>query len=166
MDKLGIEPSLLLAQIVNFTIIMVVLSKLLYKPILTMLEKRKKEIEEGLAITEKMRTEEEKLQQRKQKMLEETRREAQEIIEEARKQAKEEEKEILADAHRQAEDVVAKGRAEVVHLREGMEKGVRISAVELAERMAQRLLSSVLSPEDKHKLIKKHLKELESVNVS
>ena len=42
MEKLGIEPQLLLAQLVNFGIIIFVLSKFLYKPILDMLEKRKK----------------------------------------------------------------------------------------------------------------------------
>ena len=44
MEKLGIEPVLLAAQIVNFLVILVVLQKLLYKPILGMLEKRKREI--------------------------------------------------------------------------------------------------------------------------
>lgn len=47
MEQLGIEPQLLLAQLVNFLIILFVLSKLLYKPILGMIEKRKKEIAEG-----------------------------------------------------------------------------------------------------------------------
>jgi F-type H+-transporting ATPase subunit b len=61
MDKLGIDPKLLLAQLVNFTIIMLLLKKFLYKPILDMLEKRKKEIAEGVALTAKMREEEEKL---------------------------------------------------------------------------------------------------------
>jgi len=58
MEKLGIEPSLLLAQIINFAIIVVVLSKLLYKPILSMLEKRKREIEESLRLTDKLRADE------------------------------------------------------------------------------------------------------------
>ena len=165
MDKLGIEPKLLIAQIINFSIIVMVLSKLLYKPILTMLEKRKKEIAEGLQLTEKMREEEEKFQQKKAKMLETTRKEAQQIIEEARKQAKEEEKEIIADAHTQVEHMLQKGKAEIELQREHMEKEVHQSAVELAVAMRKRLLGSVLSNEDKHKLIQRHIKELESVHV-
>ena len=165
MDKLGIEPKLLIAQIINFSIIVAVLSKLLYKPILTMLEKRKKEIAEGLQLTEKMREEEEKFQQKKAKMLETTRKEAQDIIEEARKQAKEEEKEIIADAHKQVEQMMVKGKAEIESQREHMEKEVRQNAVELAVAMSKRLLTSVMSNEDKHKLIQKHIKELESVHV-
>ena len=89
MEKLGIEPSLLLAQIVNFVIIMVVLTKILYTPILGMLEKRKKEIEESLAIRERLRVEEEKMQVRKEKLLSEARKEARAILDEAKKQGKE-----------------------------------------------------------------------------
>jgi len=160
MDKLGIEPKLLIAQIINFLIIVIVLSKLLYKPILNMLAKRKKEIEDGLKLTEKMREEEEKFKEKKQKMLETTRGEAAAILEEARKQAKEEEKDIIASAHKEAGAIIVKGKAEVGRQRVEMEKGVTKSAIELAVSMSERLLTGVLSNEDKHKLISKHVKEL------
>lgn len=163
MDKLGIEPKLLLAQIINFSIIIFVLSKLLYKPILDMLAKRKKEIQEGLALTEKMRLEDEKFQQKKQKMLEVTRKEAQVILEEARKQAKDEEKEIINAAHKEAEGIIEKAKADIETLRTDMEKGVRSSAIELAVSMSKRLLENVISNEDKHKLISKNMKLLESI---
>ena len=103
MEKLGIEPSLLLAQIINFSIIVVVLTKFLYKPILAMLAKRKKEIEEGLLITERLRLEEEKLGARREKLLNEARKEARVILEDAKMQGKDLEKEIVAAAHKEAD---------------------------------------------------------------
>ena len=163
MDKLGIEPSLLLAQIINFAIIVVVLSKLLYKPILSMLEKRKREIEEGLHLTEKLRLEEEKIQDKKGKVLEEARKEAVGIIDEARKQGGEEAAEIVAAARHEAELVLAKGKSDVGQLRVSMEKEVRQTAIELAVLMSKRLLSSVLTSEDKHRVLAKHVKELEGL---
>lgn len=163
MDKLGIEPKLLLAQLINFAIIILVLSKLLFKPILTMLEKRKKEIAEGLHLTEKMREEEEKFQQKKQKMLEVTRKEAQVILEEARKQAKEEEKEIIAAAHKEAEGITQKAKADIELARIDMQKGVQSSAIELAVAMSKRLMANILTSEDKHKLIAKYIKNLSSM---
>jgi F-type H+-transporting ATPase subunit b len=163
MDKLGIEPKLLLAQIVNFLIITVILTKLLYKPILTMLEKRKKEIEEGLKLTAKMREDEEKFGQKKLKMLETTRKEAQGIIDEARKQAGEEAREIITDAHKDAEEIIQKGKEDARVARVEMEKNVRKDAVDLAVAMSKRLLAKVLSSDDQHRLIAKNIKELESV---
>src|SRR3990167_64926 len=163
MEQLGIEPSLLLAQVVNFLIIVFVLSKVLYKPIIDMIDKRKREIEEGLTLTQKMREEEEKMQAKKVKLLEETRKEGRVVIEEAKKQAKEVEKDLVAQAQKQAEEIVAKGKADVERLHESMQKDVRKEAIDLAIRMTKRLLASVLSAKDQHALIEKHVKELESV---
>ena len=84
MDKLGIEPSLLLAQIVNFLVILVLLNKLLYKPILTMLEKRKKEIEDTVKITERLKKDEARMEEKHEKVLTKAREEASSIIEEAK----------------------------------------------------------------------------------
>lgn len=163
MEQLGIEPQLLLAQIVNFLIILFVLSKLLYKPILRMIEKRKKEIAEGLAITEKMRLSEEKLKEKEEKLLMEARREARNIIEAGEKEGEDTKKDIIAGAHKEAEAIVAKGKDDVEALREKMEKDVRRAAIELATAMTKRLVSTVLGVGEQHKLIAKQLKELEKV---
>lgn len=164
MEQLGIEPNLLLAQIVNFLIIFFVLSKLLYKPILGMLEKRKKEITAGLELTEKMRSEEEKLNVRKEKLLDEARKEARNIVEAGKKEADEQAKEIVESAHTSAREIIEKGKEDVVDLRAGMQKDVQRAAVDIAQAMTKQLLSQVLTPADQHKLIQKHLKELEKVN--
>jgi len=165
MEQLGIEPNLLLAQIVNFLIIFFVLSKLLYKPILGMLEKRKKEIEAGLELTQKLREEEEKMTVRKEKLMEEARKEARNIVEAGKKEADAQAKEIIEDAHTQAQGIIAKGKEEVTALRTSMEKDVRRAAVDIAVAMTKQLLLKILTPADQHKLIQKHVKELEKVNV-
>jgi F-type H+-transporting ATPase subunit b len=163
MEQLGIEPKLLIAQVVNFLIIIVVLTKLLYRPILRMLEKRRKEIAEGLALTEKMREEAEKLAAKREAVLDAARREGTKLIDEARGQAHEAEKEIVADAHRQAEELIARGRAEVVRQGEQMEKDLRGKTVELASAMTRRLLSEVMGAKEQHKLLSAHIKKLSSV---
>ncbi|MBI4065437.1 F0F1 ATP synthase subunit B [Candidatus Gottesmanbacteria bacterium] len=163
MEQLGIEPKLLLAQIINFTIIMVVLTKLLYKPILSMLEKRKKEIEAALALTEKMRLEEEKMKERKERLLSDARKEGHVVLDEMRKVAKEEEKEIIARARKEAEAIIEKGKQDVARLKEELMIDVRREAVGLAGAMVQKLLSRSLTNTDKHAIIAKNLKDLESV---
>ncbi len=164
MEQLGIEPKLLLAQIVNFLIIFFVLSKLLYKPILDMLEKRKKEITAGLELTEKLRAEEEKTNVRKEKVLDEARREARNIVEAGKKEAEAQARDIIEAAHTQAQGIIAKGKDDIVELRAGMEKDVRKAAVDIAQAMTKQLLSQILSSADQHKLIQKHIKELERVS--
>ncbi len=166
MDKLGIEPTLLIAQLVNFSIIIVVLSKLLYKPILEMLEKRKKTIAEGVALTESLKIEEEKLAQKREKVLAEARIDAREMIEEAKKLAKEEGNGIIEQARNEAEDIIEKGKREVASQREAMQKGVEREAIELAEVMASKLLAQSLKGDTQHEIIKKQLKQISKLKVS
>ena len=47
LSDFGVQPILLLAQIVNFLILLILLKKFLYKPILQVLEKRKETIDEA-----------------------------------------------------------------------------------------------------------------------
>ncbi len=149
-----------MAQIVNFAIIVVVLTKLLYKPILGMLEKRKKEIEEGLAITERMRAEEEKLGGRREKLLGEARKDARLILEDVKKQAKDVERDIVATAHKEAAEIIEKAKREAVATHEALAGDIRREAVELAGAMAKRLVAGILSSADQHKLMAKHLADL------
>lgn len=162
MDKLGIEPKLLAAQVVNFLVIIFVLQKLLYKPILGMIEKRKKEIAEGLSLTEKMRAEEEKLKEKQEKALAKAREDALLVIEDAKKQAKEVEKELLADAHAQAAAVLARAKAEAEEMHKASKTEIKREAVDLAVVMAKRLLSSALGAKEQHTLIAKRVKDLDA----
>lgn len=161
MDKLGIEPKLLIAQLVNFAIIVVVLQKLLYKPILDMLAKRKKEISEGLSLTEKMRLEEEKFKEKQEKAMVKAREDALLIIEDAKKEAKEVEKQIVADAHKEASVIIARAKEDAADVETSLQAKLRKEAVELAVTMSKRLLSSVMTAKDQHAFIDKRVKDLE-----
>ena len=46
IKQFGINPILLAAQVVNFIVLLFIFKKLLYKPILKVLDERKKKIEE------------------------------------------------------------------------------------------------------------------------
>lgn len=162
MDKLGIEPTLLAAQMVNFLIILVVLNKLLYKPILTMIEKRKKEIAEGVALTQKIREEEEKLKEKVEKAMIKAREDALLIIEDAKKQGKEVEKEVISEAHDQVAAIIERAKGEAIELRKASEAKIRQEAVDLAVIMAKRLLGSVLSAKEQHLLIDTRISDLEN----
>ena len=111
MDKLGIELPLLLAQIVNFTIMVVILSKLMYKPLLKVLNERKKKIEEGLKFAEKAQIEEEKLEEKKKQIISEAREEVKTIFEDARKQGK-----------RLKDDMLKTGKEELLTVKDKLQK--------------------------------------------
>lgn len=161
MKELGIEPMLLLAQIINFGIIFFVLKKFLYKPVLTMLEKRKKETEETIERAKRMEHEEGKMKEKQEKLVADAKKEARIILEEAKKQAEEQKRMTLAEAHTEVQSILAKGKTQAAAYQKTVESDVRKQAVELASLMVQKLLPEILSDQDHKKLIASQLKELE-----
>jgi F-type H+-transporting ATPase subunit b len=79
-DALGINLPQLIAQIVNFFVLMAVLRLVLYKPILKMLDERKMKISEGLNAADIARAEAAKAQANIQEQIEVARREGQDIV--------------------------------------------------------------------------------------
>lgn len=165
MDKLGIQPTQLLMQAINFVILMVVLGKFLYKPILKSLDARRKKIEEGLTYAEKARIEAEKAEKKKAELLARAKDEGRRIVEESKKAGKQLEEEIVAKAHDEAEAMLEKAKQDIEQARMDMQKGVQKDAVELATNMLGRVMPQVLSTgaqkaivDKKLQLLAKHLK--------
>lgn len=161
MEALGIEPILLVGQIINFFILFFVLKKFLYKPVLGMLKKRKDEIDEGLALTQKMSREEAKLKEREEELVSQAKKDAKALIEDAKKQIEEQKKAIIAEAHTQSSEILAKAKKTADALKDQALDSVRQEAVELASQMVVKLAPEVLSDTDHRKLISSHLKELQ-----
>lgn len=166
MEQLGIDPGLLLAQIVNFVIIMVVLTKLLYKPILKTLDERRKKIDEGLALAEKMNTFKQEQEEERKKMLDDARIEVRRILDDAKGRADAQKKEMLAEARVEASEIVQKGKAEVEEERVKMQKAVRGDTVDLATAMTRQLLTDIISEKDQKRLISEHTKKIERMKVN
>jgi F-type H+-transporting ATPase subunit b len=113
LTKLGIDWKLLIAQIINFLILLFVLYKFAYGPIVAMLEKRQKKIEQGLKDAEVARKNLEKSEERQKEILKKARREAREIIEKSHTQAEKSKSEIAAEAKAQAEKILSDARVEI-----------------------------------------------------
>lgn len=144
IEKLGIDGKILIAQIINFGILLVVLYKLLYKPILDVLERRKKTIEKSLKdaadISERMEHAEVEIGMK----LTEAKREASRILEEARKMAEDERQKRKEEAAREVQDMREKVRAEIEEEKRGIINEARQEigglVVELAEKVIRKNL--------------------------
>ena len=115
LEKLGINWSLLIAQIVNFMIVLGVLSYFIYRPFLDLLDKRRERIQKSMDDAariehqmqefEAMRLEEmKKLDRESGAYLEQMRRKAGELQEEMIATAAKEAESIVANAHKRAEE--------------------------------------------------------------
>ncbi|OIO14684.1 ATP synthase F0 subunit B [Candidatus Gottesmanbacteria bacterium CG11_big_fil_rev_8_21_14_0_20_37_11] len=163
MENIGIEPSQLLTQVINFLLMVILLTKLLYKPVLKALDERKKKIEESLKLAEEIKLEADKNEKKRQEIINKSKQEAKQIIEEAKKTAKQVEAEIIMKAHNEAEMIIEKGKKDIEGEREQMEKQLRNKTIEIASEMAEKVIGMVLSDSDHHKIINNKLKDLKNI---
>jgi F-type H+-transporting ATPase subunit b len=113
LTKLGIDWKLLIAQIVNFLVLLFVLWKFAYGPVLAMLEKRQKKIEKGLEDADEAHKKLTESTDMQKEILKKARMEAKEIVEKARVQAEKSKSEIAAGSKVQAEKIIASAKAEI-----------------------------------------------------
>lgn len=160
MEQLGIQPVQLLMQIINFGILVFLLNKFLYAPIVRMLDERKRKIEEGLASTKSMEIEAQKTEKNRQEIIEKARIEGKHVIEEAKKAAKRVEEELVKKAKQEAAAVVAKGHEDIEAESKRLKEQLQKESVELAALMTERILSHVLSEKEHHEIIEKRMKDI------
>lgn len=143
-EALGINLPQLIAQIVNFTILLIVLRLVLYKPILKMLDDRKQRIAEGLNAAEIARAEAAKAQANIEAQLEQARKEGQDVVANAQQIAAR----IQADAREQAardrEAALERARVEINLERDRAIAELRNEFAELTVSAAERVINQSL----------------------
>ncbi|MCR4325120.1 MAG: F0F1 ATP synthase subunit B [Candidatus Curtissbacteria bacterium] len=157
----GLQPTLLLAQIVNFLVILFVLKRFFYKPIVKMLDDRKQKIEESLknadTIEEKLKETEEKTA----KILEESRKNAQDIITEAQKEAERIAQEASKEARVTIEHALSAAREQIESERQAARKQVEKEMLDLVALVIKKVLGSELGPKEKQSLTAKAISEIQ-----
>jgi len=161
LHTLGIDFKVMLAQIINFGILIAVLTKLLYKPILGMLEQRRKRIEESLKkadeIDKKMALMEEETGHRR----DQAKKEATEIIGEAKSTAEKDREKILVSATAESDRVKAAGREQIELERQTMLDETKKRVGKLALLLVTRSLKQDMGEEFYERNINMALKEIE-----
>lgn len=149
--ELGINGYTLLAQMANFLILLFVLRKFLYVPLLKFMDKRKNIIEEGLENARKAEGELKEIHTIKQNTINQAEKEADIIIERSKKSAIEKGDMILKEAVGKSENLVneAKKMAEEER-REAAEK-LKQELGNLAILAAEKILKKRMTKEENEK---------------
>ncbi|MBI2040354.1 F0F1 ATP synthase subunit B [Candidatus Microgenomates bacterium] len=109
LNQFGINPILLAAQVVNFLILLFILKKFLYGPILKLLNERKKRIEDSLKNAEEIERKLLLTEEEKEKILAKTALEAQKLMDETKKEIEIMKEEGKAQAEQLASQIIKKG---------------------------------------------------------
>jgi len=163
-ERLGIDGKLLIFQIVNFSILLFVLTKVLYKPLLGFLESRQKRIEDSLKRAEKIDKEWEEISRTRKEEMSKIENEAVRVIEESKNEAERKSKEIIQNADIKVEKIVKEAKENISKEREAVLKEVKEEIADYVVLAVEKILKRSLKDGDEKGLAKEALKALKETN--
>lgn len=158
ISKLGIDWRLLIAQIVNFLILLGILYKFLYKPVLAMLEKRTSTIKKSLEDAKKIEENLKAAEAARDAKIMEAREESRKIVEKARGLAEAQSNEIVAKGKAAVEAVVKQSKEHIVAEKTKMLEDAKGKISELVFAATEKILREKLNEKSDKKLIEEALK--------
>lgn len=160
VETFGWNPTLFLSQVVSFSIVAFLLHRFAYKPILAVLEERRKTIAEGLANAEKIKQELANAQVKAQELLTQANAQANKAIEEARAMAAKVQEAETQKAIVAANDIIAKAKqaseAELLRMKAELRKEVG----RLVVATSAKVTGGILTAEQQGRLAEETNKQL------
>jgi len=162
LENFGVQPVLLLAQIVNFVILLLILKKFAYKPIMKVLDDRKHKIETSMKQAEEVEKKLAETEKRQKEIIGNAERASTKIIEEAKEAAKKLQESTLVDTNKKVEEAFVKNKEALKLESEKMVKEVKTDMTILVSDLTKKILGKTLSSKDSEELVKKSLEDLKS----
>ena len=159
MAELGFHWPSLVVYLANFTILLVVLYLVGYKPILRILDQRAERIRGNLEEAERIKKESEERQVEMQRQLDQARDEGQTLIGQARDLADRFREEERHRAKEEAEAFLTKARGDIERERDNAVEEVRQQFADLAIAAAEQVIEHSLDKDTHKEIIEKVLEE-------
>ena len=147
-------------QLAAFLVLLLLLKKFAFGPIMGMMEKREKHIADQISSAEKNREETEKQLAEQRAFIVEARREAKEIVENSRKMSSQQADEVLANAKKEAERIKVSAIAEINQEKEQAISALREQVSTLSVLVATKIIDRELDEKEQEKLIQETLREV------
>jgi F-type H+-transporting ATPase subunit b len=151
----------LIANLVNFAILLYLLKRFLYKPALAYLDRRRELIASRMEAARQSEEKAGELVRNRERELSAAREQAHRILEDTRARAEEMIGESKEAARQEGERILAEARREVEQERQGMEAMLRQSYAEIAVLGASRVLNREVKLADHERLLKELLSQVD-----
>jgi len=142
MEKLGINPLVIIFQIANFAILVFLLNKLLYKRVLKAIKDKREALEKIELDKKQLEVQKENLLNERRKVLEMAREEKRKILAKAQEEIETAKKEVIKKAQEEAKRIIEKVEreltAEKARLAKDYEKDVLSTSVSILEKVIEK----------------------------
>ena len=155
-----INPGLTLWAAITFLVLLVVLSKFAWGPIVKMLDERTRTIHEAIDAARKERAEAERMLAEQKQSLARATREAAELAKRNQQEVETLRLELTAKARKEADELVSSARKQIIEEKSKAVSELRGMAADLAIDAASRLIKSSLDEKSQRQLVEDYLKQL------
>lgn len=161
--KLGLDWKILLAQLVNFALLFGVLSWLVYKPILRVLDDRRERVRKAMEDAKAIENQKREIDQFKLEQFKKIDAECGKFLEAAKTQAEATKKEIITAAEQEAAGILDKAKQQIADDRKRLMTEAQNTLAALIIRITEKILEREFSPADQKRLITQLQKDLPSL---
>lgn len=160
IGALGLDARALLFQIINFALLLWLLRRFAYKPIVSVLEARRQRIEESLRTAQTIEATRAALESEKHAVLTQAQQQAQAVVERGKQHAKELVAQAEAKASEKAEQLVAQAEAKIEQEVLAAQRGLKHEVVQLVALATEKIIEEKLDANKDTALIERALKEI------
>lgn len=154
----------ILLQMVNFGILVFILTKFLYGPVLKILQQRAEKVAAGMKAAEQNITEREALEERKREELLAAEKEAAKVLEAATEKAKRLGKDIVEEARKEAQEVAKREQQQFEARLLEQEKQLKQKISELVISTTEAVLVNGLSDKDRQEIVNRQIGKIKKLH--
>ena len=144
----------------TFLVVLIVLQKFAWKPILAVLKQREDDIRKSIENADKIKAELAAVEVAKAKILSDAKDKANAIIEQSRKTGNELANQIEQRAKQSAEEIISSARQEIEGERERVRNALKRESAQTAVSLAEKILKENLDTEKNRNLINQAIKDV------
>lgn len=160
MDLLSADPGLIFWTVVTFVLLLGILWKFAWNPILGALDARERAIQKTIEDAERLQAEAERLLEEHRKRMAEARQEGNRILDGARQAGETMKRDVLEKARHEAQQVLARAERQIqLETEEALQK-IRAQAADLALMAAEKVLERSITDADHRRLADDAVSEL------
>ena len=157
-----LDPGLFIWTIVTFLVLLTLLTKFAWGPLLQALESRQNAIRKSLDDAQQARQELERLNQESAQIIRQARVDAETIVTKSRADAERLREEMKQKARSEADGIVKNAERRIQLETQRALQQIRHEAIDLSVQIASKLLQRNLTKEDNERLIEDALKQVEA----
>ena len=150
--------------VISFFILLVLLRKFAYKPLVGMMHKREETIRESIEEAERTRESAEELQEKYKQLIAEARNEAKKIIDEGKALGEQARKDMITKANEESSQIVKRSQEQIALETERALSELRTQIADLSIAAASKVIERSLSKEDHMNLLEEYVSKIGTLN--